>query len=273
MKLGFIGLGNMGHGMVVHLLKDKHEVHVFDIDQSKIESLKKPGAKPRQSVSDLVSNVTTVILCLPHPKISEDVIFGEEGIVSTPGNKVRTVIETSTLTPDQVVNFEKKLTKQKIGFLSAPMFGGQSSADVGKIWFVVEGNKALLKEHQDLFSAMGRKTSYLGEIPQATIAKLARNMCRFANVANALEVIDFLHQTTKDIEPIYDLLVEDSKTNFDRVWESAMTDYALKKKPYTASKISVKDLTLALKIAKENNIDMPIAKVTKKVHKDHEQSN
>ena len=120
---------------------------------------------------------------------------------------------------------------------------------------------------------MGRKTSYLGDIPQATIAKLARNLCRFANVATALEVIDFLHQTTKDIDPIYDLLVEDSKTNFDKAWASAMTEYALKNRTYQASKISVKDLTLALKIAKENNIDMPIAKVTKKVHQDHEKSN
>lgn len=257
-NIGFIGLGQMGLPMALRLVAKGYQVNGFDLKR-------KSRVNFNKSIAQVCSTSDIVFICLPHPKISREVIFGSQGILINSGN-VKTIIETSTLSPEDVVGFAKKLAKAKIEFLSAPMFGGEPSAKSGKIWFVVEGEKKTYQKYQKLFSILGRKSSFVGKPPQATIAKLARNLSRFANVANAIEVIDLLKKSTNNIKPIYDLLVEDSKTNFDHVWEKAMHDYTLKGKKYQASKISVKDLNIALELAKRKKVNMPIANATKKVH-------
>jgi 2-hydroxy-3-oxopropionate reductase len=261
-KIGFVGLGIMGLPMAGRLVNAGHNVNGYDTSQKQRMLAQKSGVTVKNDVAEVGRNSDLIFICLPRPKISQKVI---NELLNSQG-KAKTVIETSTLSPEDVVGFAKKLAKAKIEFLSAPMFGGEPSAKSGKIWFVVEGEKKTYQKYQKLFSILGRKSSFVGKPPQATIAKLARNLSRFANVANAIEVIDLLKKSTNNIKPIYDLLVEDSKTNFDHVWEKAMHDYTLKGKKYQASKISVKDLNIALELAKRKKVNMPIANATKKVH-------
>lgn len=267
MKIGFIGLGKMGLGMAQNLSKNGFVVFGYDLENKKLVTAQKHKIIPCKSISELCEKTKIIILCLPHPEISKKVIFGEKGIIKS-NKKPEIIIEISTLNPQDATEFYQKLSKNNIDFIGAPMFGGQTSAVSGNIWFVVEGKKEVLRKYKKVFSAMGKKFTYLGKPPQATIAKLCRNVCRFANVAVALEVVDFLRKYSYNIKPIYDLLVEDSKTNFDKVWERAIREYALKKESYRTSKISVKDLNLILKLSKDKNINMPITKITQKIHKE-----
>lgn len=268
MKIGFIGLGDMGLGMVVNLVKNGFEVTGYDIKKERLLKAMKYGIIRGKNLENVAQISEVIILCLPHPTISYKVLFGEHGLANivTSG---KTIIETSTLTPNMVEEIDYKLTKKGIHFLSAPMFGGATAATQGDIWFVIEGNRTTLTEFKQLFLAMGRKITYVGKPPQATLAKLARNLCRFANVATALEVLNFLKSYTKEIKPIYKLIVEDSKTNFDEVWEKAIRKYALEDRHYEASRISIKDLDLLLDLAQRKKVSMPIAVVTRNVHEMH----
>lgn len=266
MIVGFIGIGEMGFSMAANLLKHKFPVVALDSNEKKLDRIVELGASVGKTPTDVASKSDAVILCLPHPDISRRVIFGNTGIVrSNFGGK--TLIETSTLTPDAVVDFYERLKLQSVDFLCAPMFGGATAAYDGRIHFVVEGDEATLHANRKIFLAMGKKITYVGKPPQATLTKLARNICRFANVATAIEAINFLRAYTKNVHPIYNILVEDSKTNFDHVWEKTIRPYALEETPYKASHISVKDLHLVRQLARRKQLEMPITSVTFSVHK------
>lgn len=266
MTIGFIGVGEMGFGMAVNLLKHTFSVVAVDTDKKKLDCIVELGAQIGKTPADVASKSDIVILCLPRPNISRRVIFGNTGIVQ--GNfQNKTLIETSTLTPEVAVDFYERLKHLSIDFLSAPMFGGATAAREGCIHFVVEGDKATFQANRNILLAMGRKITYVGKPPQATLAKLARNICRFANVATAIEVIHFLRAYTKKVLPIYNIIAEDSKTNFDSVWERTMRPYALEEMPYKASHISVKDLRIVRQLARQKRLDMPITLATFSVHK------
>lgn len=265
-SIGFIGLGAMGLPMAKKLISAGYTVNGFDVDSERQKLAGQNGINGADSIKMICEHNEVVIVCLPNPTVSREVILGKDGVAINPGI-IKLVIETSTLLPDYAVEFSEKLENKNISFLSAPMFGGKSSAESGQIWFVVEGKKDVFEKNKSIFDLMGRKTSYLGNPPQATIAKLARNLCRFANVATAIETINFIRHYTNDIKPIYELLVEDSLTNFDHVWGKTLKGYTLDNEEYYTSHISVKDLKLILEITKDLGVKMPITEVTKKLHK------
>lgn len=251
MKLGFIGLGNMGSGMVGNLLKAGNEVVVFDIDQEKLNSAVSLGASSTKSIEILSRSVETVILCLPHPEISKEVIF--EKLISQE-SIITTIIDTSTLTLDATRYFLDELKKQNVDFLCAPMLGGKIAAMNKEIHFLIEGSKSVFEQYKDLFLCMGKRADYMGEIPNATLAKLAYNICRYSNIATATEVARLLRSYTGDTSAIYELLAEGSLDNFGQVWKEDVKEMVVDGKFYEPGHIPEKDLTLISGIAKEKNL-------------------
>src|SRR3989344_2888750 len=94
-KIGFIGIGNMGYGMVKNLLAHDFSILAFDIDQEKLDSAVRLGAEKEKSIQEIADLVETVILALPHPDISKQVILD-----LIKGGNTKTIIEMSTLTPE-----------------------------------------------------------------------------------------------------------------------------------------------------------------------------
>jgi len=265
MKIGFIGLGDMGFPLARNLLKNKHKVFAYDIDQTKINQIKKYQAIPSPSLKQLSLHCPVVILCLSKPKISQSVIFGKNGLLNHQSS-IKTIIETSTLDPTTVQQFQNKLKKHSINFLSTPMLGRPYHAQKKLIHFLVEGDKKTYRKNKPLLMTMGNKTTYLGQPPQATLAKLIFNLCRFSNLATAIEAADILHQYSPNIKPIYKLLIQSSKTNFGQVWEKSIHDYILNKTPYTPSQTLIKDLQLITQLAKNKTINAKITQATKQKH-------
>lgn len=261
-KLGFIGIGNMGYGMVKNLLLHGFSVLAFDIDQEKLDLVVMLGAEKAKGIQEIGDTVETVILALPHPDISKQVI-----LELLKGNGIKTIIETSTLTPEDSLLFASELAEHKIHYLCAPMLAGKQMALDGNIHFIVEGEQSTFEQYKDVFASMGN-AQYMGEVPNATVAKLAYNVCRYSNVATALTVIQFLRQYTKNLEPIYNVLAEGSLDNFGQVWKEEMKDVALENKPYkfAGSKIPIKDLSLVMNMALAKGLPIEIYENIKKVY-------
>ncbi len=260
-RIGFIGIGNMGYGMVKNLLTHDFTVFAFDIDQEKLESAVQLGAEKAISIKNIADTVEIVILALPHPDISKEVIF------TLSQGKVKTIIETSTLTPEDSSKFSTELTKQNIQYLCAPMLAGKQMAIEGKIHFVVEGEGEVYKKCEELFNAMGNAT-FMGDVPNATLAKLAYNICRYSNVATALTVIQLLKKYSSNLSPIYDVLADGSLDNFGQVWKQEMGEVAIDNKPYKfiGNKIPLKDLSLVMKMATEKDLPEGLFEEIKNVY-------
>lgn len=251
----------MGFGMTSNLLKAGHKIIAYDIDFVKLDNVSKLGAEKAKSIQELSKSVEVIILCLPHPNISKEIIS------KLSQKKIRIIIETSTLTPEDSSQFKTLLEKKGIEYLCAPMLAGKKMALEGHIDFIVEGKEDVFNRYKKIFEPMG-KTSFMGDVPNATLTKLAYNLCRYSNVATALTVINFLKKYSKNLSPIYDVLTDGSFDNFGKIWKEEMEEVAIENKQYkfTGSKIPLKDLSLVISLAMKQKLSPKLFKAILEVY-------
>lgn len=252
MKIGFIGLGNMGSGMVKNLLAKDYDVIGFDIDEDKQTKLEGSGLQKANSVADIAKSCELVLLCLPNPDSSRNVIFDQ---LLVGGNSVSTIVETSTLTPEIVKEFASELEANGKQFLSTPMIGGKNHAANGTVEFLVEGSRKVFEDNGSVFEAMGNRARFMGDIPSATLAKLTFNLSRYANLAVGVETHRLLQKYKANIPAIYDFMSEQSLDNFGQVWREDLKEMMTNNVPFKPSQVPKKDLALLAEMAKSQGLD------------------
>lgn len=245
-NIGFIGLGNMGSGMAHNLLKAGFSVVGLDSDREKSASI--DGLTQAQDVAEVAKTCEVIVLCLPNPEASREVMS------ELLNSSVTTIIETSTLTPEIVTELAEKITAAGKQFLSAPMIGGKNHAAQGTIEFLVEGDETVLQANDQLFKAIGT-TRYMGTAPSATLAKLTFNLCRYANLATAVETYRLLQAYGANTKAVYEFMSKQSLDNFGQVWAEDMKDMMTQDIPFKPSQVPQKDLGLIMEMAKEHGID------------------
>lgn len=185
MKVGFIGLGQMGQGMARCLLDAGHNLTVWNRDRSKAGELETIGATmaatPRKA-----AQADVVFTMLANDGALEAVSFGNDGILAI-DNGV-THVSCSTVS----VALTRRLTKEhedaKQGFISAPVFGGPDAAAAGQLVIMTAGPRGLRDQCEGLFRAISEKILPMGEEPaMAAAAKLAANFSIAAVIENITE--------------------------------------------------------------------------------------
>lgn len=259
MKIGFIGLGNMGNGMAKNLLSNGFDVVGFDVDGDKLTELKSAGLQAAESIADIANDCEVALLCLPNPDVSRSVISEQ---LLAENNTVSTIIETSTLTPEIVKEFAAIVGAKGKQFLSAPMIGGKNHAANGAIEFLVEGTSELFEDNKAVFEAMGN-TRFMGDIPSATLAKLTFNLSRYANLAVGVETHRLLEKYNANMPAIYDFMSKQSLDNFGQVWGEDLKEMMTTNVPFKPSQVPKKDLTLLADMAKEQGLDSDLIEAIK----------
>lgn len=268
--IGFIGLGNMGSGMVKNLLKNGYRVYGFDTDTTKTESFEDTAFVRAKSIEDITIHCDVVLLCLPNPEISKEVIFEKLLIV---GSKITALIETSTLTPEIVTDFSESLHARGVEFLSAPMIGGKTHAAKGTTKFLVEGSREYYDKYLELFQAMGSQAAYVGIAPSATLAKIAFNISRYANLAVGVETYRLLKKYDANIPAIYEFMSEQSLDNFGQVWGEDLKEMMTSNTPFKPSQVPKKDLALLAEMAKRQGLNDSVIQSVRNTYLSMEKSN
>ncbi|MDQ2973433.1 MAG: NAD(P)-dependent oxidoreductase [bacterium] len=250
MKIGFIGLGNMGSGMAKNILVKGFNVVGFDKENDKLVELEGSGLEIATSVADIAKGCEVVVLCLPNPDTSHKVI--EELLAEN--NGISTLIETSTLTPEIVKEFADMLETKGKQFLSSPMIGGKNHAANGTIEFLVEGSTKVFDDYNEVFGAMGT-VRFMGDIPSATLAKLTFNLSRYANLAVGVETHRLLEKYSANIPAIYDFMSKQSLDNFGQVWREDLKEMMTTNVTFKPSQVPRKDLALLAEMAKSQGLD------------------
>ena len=174
MRIGFIGLGNMGAGMAANLLKAGHEVTAYNRSQGKVAALAEQGAKPAKSVAETCDG-DIVITMLANDDAVDAVTFGDDGIIASLRPDT-THVSSSTIS----VALSERLTAAHAEagqrFVAAPVFGRPEAAAAAKLFVVAAGTAATLQEISPVFDAIGQRTFVVSEQPKAAnLVKLSGN--------------------------------------------------------------------------------------------------
>lgn len=187
MRIGFIGLGNMGGPMCRNLIRNvNHEVVVHDLNPSAVAACTALGATRAASLADLAARCEVIFTSLPKPQDVEAVALGEGGIAAhaAPGT---VLFDLSTNSPAVVRRLQAALAEKGVTLLDSPVTGGVARAEDASIVVMVGGDVAAFEAHRGLLAAFSGRVVHVGPVGSASVAKLVNNMLALCGIALAAE--------------------------------------------------------------------------------------
>ena len=174
MKIGFIGLGNVGGKLAGSLIRNNFDVTVRDIDENLTNEFKKLGSKVAKSPKELAEKTDLIITSLPSPEVSAEVMESKDGILNgLSENKIW--LEMSTTDEDEVKRLGNKVISKKAIPLDGPVSGGCHRAATGNIAIFVGGDRKAFEKILPALTVMGRKVLHTGELGSASVLKVITN--------------------------------------------------------------------------------------------------
>jgi len=219
MKIGFIGLGNIGGKLAGSLLKNKFDITVRDLDKKLNEKFVDLGAKVANSPRELAEKVDLVITCLPSPKICAEVMEAENGVINgLSENKIW--LEMSTTDESEVKRLGEKVTSKKAVPLDGPVSGGCHRAATGNIAVFVGGDRHAFEKILPILSVMGRKILYTGDLGSASILKIITNYLASVHLIALGEAWTIAKKSKLDLTKTYKGIAVSSGNSFVHETES-----------------------------------------------------
>jgi 3-hydroxyisobutyrate dehydrogenase-like beta-hydroxyacid dehydrogenase len=258
MKVGFIGLGQMGSAMAANLLKAGHEVTVYNRSRDKAEALAGEGAKVAATIADACGG-EAVFTMLAHDDALSAVVQGDGGVLASLG-KGAVHISASTIS----VAMSERLTGEHAAagqcFVAAPVFGRPEAAAAAKLFVAAAGAPDAIETVTPLFDAIGQRTFVLGEEPKsANLVKLSGNFLIASVIESLGEAMALVEKGGVDRHAYLDLL---TSTLFNapvyKTYGGLIADRKFKPAGFTAP-LGQKDIRLALAAGEALNVPLPLA--------------
>lgn len=258
MKLGFIGLGQMGAGMAANLLTAGHQVTVYNRTPAKAEALVAAGATAAASIADACKG-DAVLTMLSDDAALEAVVGGDDGILASLGQGA---LHVSCSTISVALSRSLAAAHEAAGqrFVAAPVFGRPNVAAAGELAVVVAGAADALEASMPLFEAIGRKTFRVSDAPEAAnLVKLSGNFLIASVIESLGEAMALVGKAGVDRQAYLDILTQ---TLFGApVYQTYGRLIAERKfEPAGfAAPLGRKDIRLVLAAAEELNVPLPLA--------------
>ena len=256
MKIGFLGLGQMGQGMAANLIKAGHEVTVYNRTRDKAVGLDAPiAATPGQAASGR----EVVFTMLANDAALEAVVHGPDGILAhLPEGAIHVSASTISVATADALTAAHQQAGQK--FVSAPVFGRPDAAAAAKLFIAAAGTQADLARLQPLFEAIGQRVFVLSTTPsRANLVKLSGNFLIAAVIESLGEALALVAKGGVDEKAYLDLL---TSTLFNapvyKTYGQLLVDRKFEPAGFAAP-LGQKDIRLVLAAAETLNVPLPIA--------------
>ena len=219
MRVGFIGLGNVGGKLAGSLLRNNFDLTVRDLDKNLTQSFKDLGAKVVNSAKELAEQVDLIITCLPSPKICAEVMEAEDGVINgLSENKIW--LEMSTTDEAEIKRISKKIIEKKATPLDGPVSGGCHRAATGNIAIFVGGERKAFDKILPALTVMGRKILHTGELGSATVLKVITNYLASVHLVALGEAWTVAKKSNLDLAKAYKGIAVSSGNSFVHETES-----------------------------------------------------
>lgn len=213
MKIGLIGLGNIGVHFGTRLQAAGFDLTVFDTNPAAVKRLQDKGAKAAASTLDLADTCDTVLLCLPLPAIVAQVATGAGGVIE--GKAVRLVLDLSTTGPSVTEQVAGALALKDIDFVGAPVSGGTVAAEKGTLAIMAAGRRACFEQVKPILETLGKNVFYLGQSPTlGQTVKIINNTLYAASLVASSEALVYGVKAGLDPQTMLDVINASSGRSF-----------------------------------------------------------
>jgi len=266
MKVGFIGLGNVGGKLAGSLLRNKFDLTVRDLDKNLTKPFIDLGAKVANSPKELAEQVDLIITCLPSPQICTDVMEGEDGILNgLSANKIW--LEMSTTDESEVKRIGKKVIAKKAIPLDGPVSGGCHRAATGNITIFVGGERNAFEKILPALTVMGRKVLHTGDLGTASVLKVITNYLASVHLVALGEAWTVAKKSNLDLSKTYKGIAVSSGNSFVHETESQVILNGSYNINFTMDLV-LKDTGLFDDLAKKLNASLEISPKVVEIFKD-----
>lgn len=258
MRIGFIGLGNMGSAMAANLVKGGHEVTVYNRSRGNVEELAAEGARPAESVAEACAG-DVVFTMLANDDAVAGAAFGDDGILASLGRGA-THVSASTISVALAERLTAAHAEAGQRFVAAPVFGRPEAARAAKLFVVAAGEPEALEAISAAFDAVSQRTFVVSEEPKtANLVKLSGNFLITSVIESLGEAMALVGKAGVDKHQYLDIL---TSTLFGapiyQTYGGLIAGEQFEPAGFAAS-LGQKDIRLVLTAAEELQVPMPVA--------------
>jgi len=259
MKIGFIGLGNVGRKLAGSLLRNGFDLMVRDLDESLSESFASKGAKVAKSPKELTQKTDLVITCLPSPTVCSKVMESEEGVIDGL-SKNKIWLEMSTTDESEVKRIGELVKSKGAIPLDGPVSGGCHRAATGNISIFVGGKREAFEKILPALTIMGKKILHTGDLGSASILKVVTNYLASVHLVAVGEALTIAKKANMDLKTTYEAIKISSGNSFVHETESQVILNGSYNINFTMDLV-VKDMSLFNNLSKKSAVQLEISPI------------
>ena len=266
MRVGFIGLGNVGSKLAGSLLRNGVDLTVRDLDPDLVRSFTEKGAGSAGSPAELMAACDVVITCLPSPAACAAVMEGADGMLSaiTPG---KIWLEMSTTDEQEVRRLGEKVLAAGSFAVDCPDSGGCHRAATGNISILAGCDRPTFERILPLLTVMGRRVLHTGPLGTASVLKVVTNYLATANLVSCCEALTTAAAAGMDLATTYEAIRISSGTSFVHETESQVILNGSRDISFTMDLVC-KDIGLFQQIADRHAVPLEMSPLLNRIFAD-----
>ena len=269
MKIGFIGLGNVGGKLAGSLLRNGFDLTVRDLNQGIARPFLDNGAKWAETPKHLAEAVDLIITCLPNPATSVTVLEADDGVLA--GISTGKIwAEMSTTDEEEVKRLGAKVKALGGEALDCPVSGGCHRAATGNISIFVGGERSSFEKILPVMKVLGRRILHTGDLGSASVLKVMTNYLATANLVTLCEALTTAKKAGMDLSTTYEAIRISSGNSFVHETESQVILNGSREINFTMDLV-LKDISLFQAIAERAGVPLEVSPLLIDIFKDGEE--
>lgn len=257
MKIGFIGLGNVGAKLAGSLVRNGLDVTVRDLDEEAARPLLDAGASFGESPKQMAQDCDVMITCLPSPQICAAVVEGPDGILEGIGPG-KVWMEMSTTDNEEVQRLGALVKAAGAEPVDCPVSGGCHRAATGNIAIFAGCERSTFEKILPVLTTLGRRVLHTGDLGSASTLKVMTNYLATANLLTVAEALTTMAAAGMDLNTTYEAIAISSGNSFVHETESQVILNGSRDINFTMDLVK-KDIGLFQEIAERHNVPLEIS--------------
>jgi len=266
MRVGFIGLGNVGSALAGNLARQGVDLTVRDLDAQRVAALTAQGAKAAASPRALAESVDLVITCLPSPAISAEVMEGPDGVLQGLGAG-KIWLEMSTTDQAEVRRLAARVRERGAEAMDCPVSGGCHRAATGNISIFAGGARATFERVLAVLALLGQRILHTGELGSASALKVLTNYLCSVHLVALAEALTVAKVAGLDLNTAYEAIRISSGNSFVHETESQVILNGSRDINFTMDLV-IKDVGLFDAMARAHKVPLELSPLVLEIFRD-----